>query len=130
MMARPSTWTAKDLALAIHMRDSGASYSAIGAALGKTRHSVRYALIPEARIQRSSRSHLQVRACPKCRHGVSRVLTTSRNTDGMTVRHCACESCGHKFFTAQEPEFLVPRHAVKWTKIDGGGKLQLVEADG
>jgi DNA-directed RNA polymerase subunit M/transcription elongation factor TFIIS len=130
MMARPSTWTAKDLALAIHMRDSGASYSAIAADLGKTRHSVRYALIPKQQRPAPARPGIGLRACPKCRHHISSVRNTSRTTDGMTVRHCACEACGHKFFTAQEPEFLVPRHAVKWTKIDGGGKLQLVEADG
>jgi len=128
-MARPSTWTEDDLSRARLMREYGASYSAIGAALGKSRHSVRYALIPESRRQQPSRSNRQARACPKCRHHESRVTNTSRTTDGMIVRQCLCKGCGYKFFTAQEPEYLVPRHAVRWTKVDGGGTLQLVEAD-
>jgi hypothetical protein len=128
-MTRPSTWTEKDLALAIHMRDNGASYSAIGAALGKSRHSVAYCLNPAARREQPCRSNRQARACPKCRHYESRVINTSRMTDGIIVRHCLCKGCGYKFFTAQEPEYLVPRHAVRWTKVDGGGTLQLAEAD-
>jgi hypothetical protein len=47
--------------------------------------------------------------------------------DGVTVRHCVCSACEHRFFTAQEPEYLVPRERVRWTKVLGGGVLQLVE---
>ena len=46
--------------------------------------------------------------CPKCRHGLSDVVTSAAQDDGVRVRVRICRKCGHKFWTAQDPEWLVP----------------------
>lgn len=45
--------------------------------------------------------------CPKCREPLSKVLATKDWGDGVIVRHRACTACDHRWFTAQEPEYLV-----------------------
>lgn len=59
--------------------------------------------------------------CPRCREGVTAVTMTSTQDDGVTLRRRWCTSCGHRWYTAQEPEYLVRR--VVYTKQPGGKVL-------
>lgn len=52
--------------------------------------------------------------CPKCRHPESRVVATNDMPDGMVVRKRKCVACGGLWFTAQEPEYVVPADAVAY----------------
>jgi len=56
--------------------------------------------------------------CPKCRHPVSKVLRTGEDDTGIITRERRCPCCDHQWFTAQEPEWIVPRSEVRWP----GGK--------
>jgi len=56
-----------------------------------------------------------IRTCPKCRSKESKVTRTSRNDDGICIRTCVCKQCGHIFYTAQEPEYVVRRDKLKNT---------------
>jgi DNA-directed RNA polymerase subunit M/transcription elongation factor TFIIS len=129
MMARPSTWTEDEIKQARQMRESGATYAAIAAVLGKSRKNITNRLQADDQMPNDRRLRIQLRACPKCRYHSSRVLYTSRTSDGLTLRHCLCESCGHKFFTAQEPEYLVPNDRVRWTPTGGDSRIRLVDAE-
>ena len=46
-------------------------------------------------------------ACPKCRSGNTGVRTTRTDEDGVIQRQRICRDCGHRFTTAQEPEYLI-----------------------
>lgn len=46
--------------------------------------------------------------CPKCRHDVSRVQSSSAQEDGTYVRIRVCAGCGQTWWTAQEPEYVLP----------------------
>ena len=50
--------------------------------------------------------------CPKCRSGRSRVVTTSEMADGRIVRERRCALCDWRWFTCQEPEYVVERGLV------------------
>jgi hypothetical protein len=56
--------------------------------------------------------------CPKCLSGPSPVIVTRQTPAGETIRRRGCSVCGHRWFTVQEPEYLVPRGAVKWCGSD------------
>lgn len=58
--------------------------------------------------------------CPKCRHPVTRVLLTG-NTEGVAARRRECQECKHKFYTAQEPEYLIPEDRIYW--FDGRPRI-------
>jgi Zn ribbon nucleic-acid-binding protein len=52
--------------------------------------------------------------CPKCKNPQTKVLATG-NADGELTRHRECLSCGHRFFTQQEPEYLTSRNTrISW----------------
>lgn len=53
--------------------------------------------------------------CPKCRHPHAPVIVTRQTDDGEVIRRRGCPECGHRWFTLQEPEFLLPQGAVKWS---------------
>jgi len=61
--------------------------------------------------------------CPKCRNPQSSVVLTRHTEHGESVRRRSCEECGHKWFTMQEPEFLLSRDAVRWS----GNQLRLTQ---
>ena len=52
--------------------------------------------------------------CPKCRHPITKVLRTDENDDGIVTRERRCPCCDHRWLTAQEPEWIVPRAEVHW----------------
>lgn len=47
--------------------------------------------------------------CPVCRHAVTVVVHVTEQEDGRIVRRRKCAACDHRWYTAQEPEYLVPR---------------------
>ena len=52
--------------------------------------------------------------CPVCRHEVTIVVQAADQPDGRIVRRRRCAACEHRWFTVQEPEYLVPRSQVKY----------------
>lgn len=62
--------------------------------------------------------------CPKCRHDVSRVQASCAQEDGMFVRIRICAQCDHHWWTAQEPEYVVPESQRTYRK----GKPALAQA--
>ena len=63
--------------------------------------------------------------CPKCRSGLTPVIVTKQTEHGETIRRRGCKECGHKWFTLQEPEYLLPVGSVKWS----GSQLVLVQPE-
>jgi hypothetical protein len=43
------------------------------------------------------------------------------NSDGVAARRRECQECGHKFYTAQEPEYLIPDDRIYW--FDGRPRI-------
>lgn len=70
-----------------------------------------YAMTDSTRNGRRMASRIP---CPKCRHPLSKVLRTGEDDDGIVTRERRCPSCGYQWFTAQEPEWIVPRAEVRW----------------
>ena len=62
--------------------------------------------------------------CPSCRSGDVMVLRSDTMPSGLTVRSRRCGDCSRRFFTCQEPEYLIARDKVRWW--DGHG-LWLIE---
>lgn len=54
--------------------------------------------------------------CPACRHPVTRVLRTGEMDDGTVIRQRECKACSHRWFTGQEPEYVIPSRLVRWTR--------------
>jgi transcriptional regulator NrdR family protein len=54
---------------------------------------------------------MHIPPCPKCGQPKSTAITTWRGGK-LIMRRRACDSCGHRFSTGQEPEFLLPTRAV------------------
>jgi hypothetical protein len=55
-------------------------------------------------------------ACPKCRHPLTRVTRSGAEDGGEIIRRRICESCGHRFVTAQEPEYVIQERRLKWLR--------------
>lgn len=55
--------------------------------------------------------------CPKCREPLSQVLHTGGDSGGEIVRQRLCPACGHRWFTAQEPEYIVPPGQISWDQF-------------
>ena len=53
-------------------------------------------------------------ACPKCRSGNTKVIITRSSTNGLLVRRRSCRDCGHRFWTLQEPEWLIKSSDLTW----------------
>ena len=47
--------------------------------------------------------------CPKCGSHNVRVCMTKSTEDGISVRRRNCRGCGNRWYTAQEPEYIVQR---------------------
>jgi transcriptional regulator NrdR family protein len=52
--------------------------------------------------------------CPKCGHGVTTVVQVCEQGDGRIARRRKCALCDHRWFTVQEPEYVVPREQVSY----------------
>lgn len=48
---------------------------------------------------------------------------------GVRVRRRKCEECGYTWCTAQEPEYLLPRHRWNWQRAGGMSKPRLLPDD-
>ena len=55
-------------------------------------------------------------ACPKCRHPLTRVTRSGAEDGGEIVRRRVCEACDHRFYTMQEPEYVVAEPRLKWLR--------------
>jgi hypothetical protein len=54
--------------------------------------------------------------CPKCRHPLTRVTRSGAEDGGEIVRRRLCEACGHRFYTCQEPEYVVAERRLQWLR--------------
>lgn len=52
--------------------------------------------------------------CPHCRGPVSKCSQTGLDENGVRVRIRRCQSCFETFWTAQEPEYVVPVRLRAW----------------
>ncbi len=52
--------------------------------------------------------------CPVCRHELTLVVQASNQDDGMIVRRRKCQACDHRWYTLQEPEYMVKAEAVSY----------------
>jgi transcriptional regulator NrdR family protein len=59
--------------------------------------------------------------CPKCKEPLTEVVNVSAEDGGETVRQRKCPACKHKWFTMQEPEYLLHPSCITWV----GKKPQL-----
>lgn len=58
--------------------------------------------------------------CPNCGHNPSKVVSVVKGGEGDTIlRRRHCPSCDHRWYTLQEPELLLPKHAVSFYRKDG-----------
>jgi transcriptional regulator NrdR family protein len=57
-------------------------------------------------------------ACPKCKYEFTRVIMTTTMSTGPIVRRRECTKCEFRWYTGQEPEYLLPAKKVKY--IDRG----------
>ena len=57
--------------------------------------------------------------CPKCREQVTQVVRSGAEDGGQTVRRRVCPACGYRWFTLQEPEYIVPADHVSWSGNNG-----------
>jgi transcriptional regulator NrdR family protein len=55
--------------------------------------------------------------CPKCREPISKVLHSGADDGGEVVRHRQCPACGHRWFTCQEPEYIVRPDCISWDQL-------------
>jgi hypothetical protein len=56
--------------------------------------------------------------CPKCRNPITKVLRSGAEDGGEIIRRRFCARCGHRFYTAQEPEYIINEKRLKW--LDSG----------
>ena len=68
--------------------------------------------------------------CPKCREPLTKVLCSGWEDGGEIVRQRKCPNCEHKWFTAQEPEYIVRPELVGWNEISKPILRQTVPAVG
>lgn len=54
--------------------------------------------------------------CPKCREPYSKVLRSASEPGGEIVRFRLCPACEHRWYTAQEPEYIIPISRMKWLR--------------
>lgn len=60
--------------------------------------------------------------CPKCRGGRTKVVLSHDPGDGVMVRRRWCEGCGHRWYTAQEPEYLLRAEQVMYLPDERGSR--------
>jgi transcriptional regulator NrdR family protein len=59
-------------------------------------------------------------SCPACRHPATGVISTYSLSDGLSVRRRRCLECDHRWYTAQEPEYLLRSSDVIWARRADG----------
>lgn len=57
--------------------------------------------------------------CPKCRHLITKVVRSGAEDGGQIVRRRLCPACDHRWFTLQEPEYVVKPELVRWSGNEG-----------
>lgn len=78
------------------------------------------------RISKNAESQLHTREdgrrqrvacpCPKCRNPITKVTRSGAEDGGEIVRRRLCEQCGHRFYTCQEPEYVITEQRLKWLR--------------
>lgn len=58
--------------------------------------------------------------CLKCGAQESGVVTAHTDESGVTIRRRKCLQCGHRWYTAQEPEYLVKTEDVCYQLTEKG----------
>ena len=70
--------------------------------------------------------------CPYCKSYLTRVVTTRRTPDAITVRRRECKRCGFRFYTTQvlaPPEVHIDRKLLKFKKESGEEYMEIIEPD-
>lgn len=67
--------------------------------------------------------------CPSCRHPASRVVTTFNLSDGRIVRRRRCPECDHRWYTQQEPEFIIKPESLHWSRPTKAPRSTIVDSD-
>ena len=58
--------------------------------------------------------------CPKCKHQVTRVIRSKESQYGEVVRRRCCPECDYRWYTAQQPEYILKEgDLVFWNKANG-----------
>lgn len=52
--------------------------------------------------------------CPACRGSLTSIIRSISQQDGLIIRRRRCADCDHRWYTAQQPEFLVPQRLIGW----------------
>jgi transcriptional regulator NrdR family protein len=63
--------------------------------------------------------------CPECDSHLTDVVTTERGEDRSFWRARKCVSCGHRFYTVQQPEQYVIKGTVTW-KCSGKSRKPMI----
>lgn len=56
--------------------------------------------------------------CPKCREPLTKVMRCGAEDGGVTVRQRSCPACNHRWYTAQEPEYIVSKEQITWKRCN------------
>lgn len=58
--------------------------------------------------------------CPSCGSDTTRVVSVIKGGEGETIlRRRHCPSCEHRWYTLQQPEEILAKHAVSFYRKDG-----------
>jgi hypothetical protein len=57
------------------------------------------------------------KSCPNCDSQITKVVATTRSTDGQIIRRRWCEFCNHRYYTAQSLERVVADGALSWLPV-------------
>tara|TARA_Y100001973_G_C5204384_1_gene340375 strand:- start:980 stop:1240 length:261 start_codon:yes stop_codon:yes gene_type:complete len=71
-------------------------------------------------------------SCPYCNSYSTRVVTTRRTPDAITVRRRACKKCGFRFYTTQvlaPPEVHIDRKLLKFKVQNGEEYMEISGPD-
>ena len=65
--------------------------------------------------------------CPQCRYPASKVICTYNLADGRLVRRRACLECDHRWYSLQEPEYLIQPREIEWSRPPGAPASTIVD---
>lgn len=53
-------------------------------------------------------------SCPSCRSKLTLVISSTAMESGVVVRRRVCETCQFKWYTGQEPEYLINNSKIRF----------------
>lgn len=65
--------------------------------------------------------------CPNCDSRTTRVVNTTRSTEGQLVRRRHCEFCDHRFYTLQNCETFLPAQQLQWLPVARSSRTRPVK---